>query len=373
MIKNPDNFLSEPHSLRDSILSELVGSQSSQFAIDELGVSLATHVGFKRARNEDRISVAQILAANAETYTLAIICDGVGGSESGDQAAALAIASIIANLAQQRSSVSLNELAVNVVKEADAVVRKELRGRGATTLVMLLAMSNGNLVCVSVGDSRAYSWDPNANALYQVSVDDTIENVLKDLPDNGASLIKARGLQGYLSQALGEVGRSVDDLRLQVYTKEHFPFGAVIGSDGLWRVARDFEAVVANSVTPIEAVRRAITHANLVGGVDNSSMVAISKTELFCGRNSPTSRSNHQTEVVLWLPFAKIKFRTNYQHERIEPAAQHNVIDRPKQKSKRKGSQQQKDALQLEIESIDASRLRPQIEVTVDEEPKKGK
>lgn len=372
IIQNSYNHSPGAPSLLATILNEIVGSQGSQVTIEELGLSIATHVGFKRSRNEDRIAVARIPAPNRETYTVALVCDGVGGSEAGDEAAAITAASIIADLAQQQECLPLQELAVGLVKRADDIVRKELQGRGATTLVMLIATADGHLLCANVGDSRAYSWDPNSKKFDQVTIDDTIENELKNLPGNGAALIKARGLQGRLSQAIGESGRSADELRIQTYTKEHFPIGAVLGSDGLWRAARDFEALVANTTTPTEAVRRAITHANLVGGVDNSSMIAISDIESLC--RDPLrqiSDSKGQIEIELWLSSTKVKILTSKWINEVKSSPTRAKTDKSKTRSRRKENREPENVLQLELDAVDSKRSRPKIEVMVNEEPKK--
>lgn len=354
----------------EEILDEIAGSHAAQVAIDELALVMATHPGSKRDRNEDRIAVARIVAPNTETYTVALVCDGVGGSESGDQAAALAIASIIADLAQQQGRPSLKELAVALVRRADDLVRKDLQGRGATTLVMLLATASGYLVCANVGDSRAYSWDPGSSKLDQVTIDDTIENDLKDIPGNHAALLKARGLQGRLSQAIGESGRTADELRIQTYTKERFRLGAVLGSDGLWRAARDFETAVANSATPTDAVRRAIALANWVGGVDNASLIAVGDVERLCGgRQAQASAGRRQTEIAMWSSSGKIKLLTS---DWIGEAKSAETRGKP-QRQKRTAMKKEPtvDELQLRLEPVDSKEARPKLEVTISEEPKK--
>lgn len=374
MIENSYNFSLGVSPLLATILDEIVGSQGSQSAIEELGLSIATHVGFKRTRNEDRIAVARTVAPNKEMYVVALVCDGVGGSESGDHAAALATASIIADLAQQQGQPLITDLAIDLVKRADELVRKELNGRGATTLVMLLATASGQFVCANVGDSRAYSWDPGVKKLNQVTIDDTIENELRDLPGNGAALIKAHGLQGRLSQAIGESGRTVDELRIQIYMKDHFPVGAVLGSDGLWRAAKDFETVVANSTTPTEAVRRAITHANLVGGVDNSSMIAICDVALLCrGQQARNSSGPQKNEIELWLSSSKVKLVASNQKNEVRSAPSRGKPDKSKMKSKPKDHRGPEDGLQLELETVDTNRARPKIEITINDEPKKSR
>ncbi|WP_085277146.1 PP2C family protein-serine/threonine phosphatase [Pseudogulbenkiania subflava] len=371
MIQNSYNPPPGAPLLQATILDEIVGSQASQMVIDELGLAMATHPGFKRDRNEDRIAVVRIEAPNTETYTVALVCDGVGGSESGDQAAAIAITSIIVDLAQQQVHPSLKELAVALVRRADDLVRKELQGRGATTLVMLLTTASGHLVCANVGDSRAYSWDPSSSKLNQVTIDDTIENELKNLPGNPAALIKARGLQGRLSQAIGESGRTADELRIQTYTKEHFRLGAVLGSDGLWRAARDFETAVANASTPIDAVRRSIALANWVGGVDNASLIVVGDLERLCGgREVQASDGRRQMEITLWLPSAKIKIFTNDLIGEGKSAQARGKSEKVKRRAKKKEPRDTVDELQLKLDTAESNEARPKIEVMINEEPK---
>lgn len=356
--------------LQAAILDEIVAPHAAQVVVEELGLAMATHPGSKRDRNEDRIAVARIGALNAETYTVALICDGVGGSQSGDQAAALAIASIIVDLAQQQGRPSLKELAVALVKRADDHVRNQLQGRGATTLVMLLGTASGYLVCANVGDSRAYSWDPGSSKMEQVTIDDTIENELKDLPGNAAALIKARGLHGRLSQAIGESGRTADELRIQTYTKERFRLGAVLGSDGLWRAARDFETAVANATTPAEAVRRAIALANWVGGVDNASLIAVGDVEqLFGGRQAQALSGRRQTEIALWSSSTKVKFRTN---DWLRETKVRGQPEKQKRNARKKEPRETVEEPQLRLETVDPKEAKPKIEVTIGEEPKKS-
>lgn len=359
--------------LRTTILDEIIGSQAAQVAVDELGLAMATHPGSKRDRNEDRIAIARIAAPNAETYTVALVCDGVGGSELGEQAAALAIASIIADLAQQRGRPSLNDLVGAIVRRADDLIRTELQGRGATTLVMLLATTSGDLVCANVGDSRAYNWDPSSSKLDQVTTDDTIENELKGLPGNGAALIKARGLQGRLSQAIGESGRTADELRIQTYPKERFRLGAVLGSDGLWRAARDFETAVATATTPTDAVRRAIALANWVGGVDNASLIAVSDLVRFCGgRQAQAYAGRRQTEIALWSSSAKIKIISSDWIGEAKSAEMRGKPEKPKRNVKKNEPGGTVDQPQLRLETVDSKAARPKIEVSISEEPTKS-
>lgn len=179
-------------------------------------MAMGTHPGLKRPRNEDRIAVARVEAPDAESLTVALVCDGVGGSEYGDQAAVLAITAVLHDICIQQKSLPIQDVARHAVRSADEYVRQRLGGRGTTTLSMFLGSSSGNCACVNVGDSRVYSWSPGSQVV-QVTIDDTVENELKAVPGDHGVLLKARGLKGRLSQAIGESDRSVDELRVQVF------------------------------------------------------------------------------------------------------------------------------------------------------------
>jgi serine/threonine protein phosphatase PrpC len=373
MIQIPRNLQPARSALYASILDEIIAAHASHIVVDELGLAISTHPGSKRARNEDRLAVARISRPNGLTYTVALVCDGVGGSQMGDQAACLAIASVIGDLAQQLDQAPLRDIAVSLVMRADDLVRNELQGRGATTLVMLLASSEGELVCTNVGDSRAYSWDSKVNQLVQVTIDDTIENELKDLPGDHTALINARGMRGRLSQAIGEAGRTAKDLRVQTHSGERFLQGAVLGSDGLWRAAQDFEAVVANSASPSDVARRAIALASWVGGVDNASIIAISEVSLLCGLQQPKlSGGLRRPEVVLWSTGSTVKIICADLQDAIRAVQPHDKGDKPKRTARKKPSRAVGAESQLNLDEVEPKNPRPKIEVTVGEGPKEN-
>jgi serine/threonine protein phosphatase PrpC len=375
MIRNPDSSLTWQPPLLGAIYGEIDRhnwSQPSQATIEELGVVIGTHPGLKRERNEDRVAVARVWAPNGQLYTVAILCDGVGGSESGDRAAGRAIASVVYQLAVQHSRPGLKELATTLVKRADDHVRNALEGRGATTLVLLLATSTGLLVCASVGDSRAYRWCPNGADFSQVTVDDTIENELKNLPGDHAALLQERGLRGRLSQAVGETGRTADDLRVQIHTRESFADGVVLGSDGLWRIAQDFPLVTSNAPSAADLVRRVLNLANWVGGVDNASVIAIEDLNRFCMPRThegspPLGRG---PSIALWAPLLKVKIVSS-DWPRETPLPPKPVRTKRKTTTKSKGAAVAEDEQQLQLEPATAEGAKPKLEVTIGEAPKK--
>lgn len=244
--------------------------------IEHLGIALGTNLGLKRSRNEDRIAVAQVTTGSKHQYTAILVCDGVGGSEMGDAAATIAIASFISELSLASTNPPLLSLLPALIRKTDTAVRLALGGRGSTTLSVLLVSGTGDIAAANVGDSRIYSWGQGLESFDQVSVDDTMENELRQLPIKDKSVLEAHGLRGKLSQAVGEPRRNTDELNIVVFGGAFFREGAVLATDGAWKSdSVGFTSIALNAGTPSDVTRRALAFANWTGGVDNVAVIAI--------------------------------------------------------------------------------------------------
>ncbi|GLQ48838.1 hypothetical protein GCM10010872_02870 [Dyella flava] len=245
-------------------------------AVDGLGAAIGTHLGQRRTRNEDRSLLAQVNCPNGQIYTVAAVCDGVGGSEMGDAAATTALVALVDQIAQLKRRLPARDLIVRLVRRMDDVIRESLSGRGTTTASIWICSDDGDAAAVNVGDSRIFSWSAGRD-LIQLSTDDTLENELKGLDIKDPTVLNVRGLKGSLSQALGQAGRTSADLHLNVIPKERFgDAGLVLASDGIWKGSEGgFTAIAKHASSPLELVRRALTLAAWCGGLDNASIVAL--------------------------------------------------------------------------------------------------
>jgi serine/threonine protein phosphatase PrpC len=243
--------------------------QSLSFANET--AAIGTVRGSSRSKNDDRAAVVRIAGRTGRHVIACLVCDGVGSTPRGGQAASVAIASFIEALVQRThiSGHTLEEL----VRYADTEVRRLVAGAGATTIVgVVVGLASAPLV-VGVGDSRVHSWDGTSMA--QLTTDDTIENELRrqNIPDQSA--IGARRMRGSLVQCLGETGREADELVVAV-TSHAEATGFLLGSDGLWRIGEaTFQALVTNAPSASEAVRRVLLGASWTGGVDDATAIAI--------------------------------------------------------------------------------------------------
>jgi serine/threonine protein phosphatase PrpC len=291
----------------DALLQELKTAswdKPFQKAIEELRTAYGSHLGSKRGRNEDRLLVTQFVAANKERYSVAVVCDGVGGSEMGDAAATCAVWSFVSELRALRQRTAITTLLPEIVRKVDATVRNRLNGRGATTLCAIVASSNGPLAATSIGDSRLFSWAPKKGHFRQVSVDDTLANELKNLSIKDSTVLHVHGLQESLSQAIGDTGRSPSDLKIPVYTRQDFQQGAVLATDGMWKGCEPaLSAVFLEAPTGFDAIKRSTAFAIWAGGADNASIIAIDDLAAFFPR---FPKETAQACNVAWVGDTKI-------------------------------------------------------------------
>lgn len=333
--------------------------------IDELGVAHGTSTGTQRSRNEDRVAIARVTSLNQEQFAVALVCDGVGGSEMGDVAATLAIATFIDELTRVDTFLPLSNLLIELIRKMDYTVQSVLGGRGTTTASIVLASSTGQFVAANVGDSRIYSWKPNSSRLQQVSVDDTIENELLNLNIKDASALDARGLRGRLSQAIGEAGRAQNDLRIVVLEKGKFEEGGMIlATDGAWKAVEEgFRSLALHATSATEAMRRVITFSAWTGGIDNVSIVAIEDILKFAKiEGDPVRQVSTASRATVWIcdnkfiicdPLQATNTRSHVEAQTAQSKSETNK-DKPKTKttSRRKpsASSPRKNAMQLGFE-----------------------
>lgn len=376
--------------LGKELLAELCVSRWEHAVFQEIEPLRAAYgfsTGSKRPRNEDRVAIAHIAALNQVRYTVAILCDGVGGSERGDVAATVAIATVLGGMAEARGRVPLELLLRNLVHSADDSVRSALMGRGATTLSVLAVSSAGEFAAANVGDSRIFAWTPGGRSFKQISIDDTFENELRGLHVKDPSALAAHGLRGRLTQAIGEGGRQSIDLQVNLLSRENFPAGAILASDGAWKAdALAFELINAEAKTATDAVRRALAFAGWAGGLDNTSVLAIEDLETLSSYEAQREgewRAPSSIRMTSWIGGRSLVMSHSFAAQaspQLFPEVNRPEPPPPKDKPKRKGSAKRKTVVQqvghdepeldlnVDRPSGKVSVERPQVEISTDED-----
>lgn len=237
----------------------------------------ASHPGRVRASNQDAFLCGKLASETA----FVVVCDGMGGANGGNVASSIAMRCIANRLVEDyRESATpeaIRELLESAVSDANAEVygaaceEAELFGMG-TTVVAAIAVSDAVYIA-HVGDSRAYMLEPHS--IEQITRD---HSVVQDMVDKGqitAEQAKTHPQKHFLTRALG-----VESEIECAFTRASFPDDGtlLICTDGLSNmVSSEMIETLVRTFPFAEIPMKLITTANLAGGSDNITVVAVQK------------------------------------------------------------------------------------------------
>ena len=227
-------------------------------------------------------NIDQLPLRGSRLATVALVADGVGGSDSGSDAARLATETVALyvsstlrsyHTAGSASEDLLMKALEEAVLQAHDVVRAEGASRAepkpmATTLTVCLVVWPW-LYVVQVGDSRAYYFD--GTALHQVTTDQTIGQYLVDTGALPKERLAASPFHSVLASAIGGAEATPHVTRLEFRRS-----GTVLlCSDGLTRhVTNDEIAEHIRTATSAKQLCHALVDLALErGGKDNITVV----------------------------------------------------------------------------------------------------
>ena len=229
-------------------------------------------IGKAREMNQDSYYVSM----PSENTGLFIVADGMGGYNGGEIASRLAIISAKNYIEKEIEKKGKTKLIKNAIEYANMVVYEkskedqELEGMG-TTIEVVLAY-NDRVYIGHIGDSRIYRI--RKNIIRKLTVDDSyVQKLVKDgtITKEEAKhhpkknmLMKALGCTSFVEPIVAIKGFLEDDV-------------IVITSDGLTNMVSDEEmlAIIENNVE--KASDELIKKANEAGGLDNITVVIVSK------------------------------------------------------------------------------------------------
>lgn len=200
-------------------------------------VAGCTEIGTRRKKNQDAIAIMQAHTRKGEAL-LAIVCDGMGGLESGELASASVIQDFtewfeveFPRLLEQFEPGDLMELWEKKIQNLDARLKKYGREQGfllGTTFsgILLLEESYGFL---HVGDSRIYYL--NAKGGKQLTVDHTVIAEALAAGTMTTEEAKVSDKRGKLTQCVGASRRCMPQKGCGQLRRGE---GLLLGSDGLF-------------------------------------------------------------------------------------------------------------------------------------------
>ena len=230
------------------------------------GAAIGSSIGLVRKRNEDCCLVARATYEHGgrANFTIAIVCDGLGGMSQGREAATLAASSFTAHLFCGTAN-GWNERLVQAITHVNAEVYRRLRGDGGTTLSAVVSSNDGAMFC-HVGDSRIYGVLSD-RTLEQLTRDDTINALLKRQEGEAEAAKDSRLLQF--------VGMG-DEMEAQIAAVPGYCRSVLLTSDGAHDVTHSvFQRVVGAAAGGSDLIRKLLMLADMTGGRDNASAILL--------------------------------------------------------------------------------------------------
>ncbi len=238
-------------------------------------VSVASHVGLVRERNEDDFCVWR--PPGRPELALLAVADGMGGHRAGEVASALALATLRSHLERELAGEGAGDLGALLAEGILAANRQvyerarrhpELRGMGTTVTAVLLA--GLDLFLGHVGDSRAYL--VRGDGIVRLTSDHSVVGQMVDRGHLTETEALSHPQRHVLTRALGvERGTEVDTGRERLRPGDVL----VLATDGLTSLVSPEEIAgeVRGSGDFLSLACRLVRLANERGGHDNVTVV----------------------------------------------------------------------------------------------------
>ncbi|HZT83099.1 MAG TPA: protein phosphatase 2C domain-containing protein [Gemmataceae bacterium] len=304
-------FPSDEASKEDATgFSELIRTlETCRRTMDNVRLEIAswTTTGIVRTGNEDAMALLHMTESRQDDLgecALIFLCDGMGGYEAGEVAAAMTIQALRKNLLQQKPFAPLagqspfpselpghepeaprpvdpnqvKELFRAALKDANKQVYtasrsgKGRRGMGCTAEVVYV--DGRNVVVGHVGDSRTYHL--HEGRLVQLTRDQTLVNRLVELGQLTAEEAENHPRKNELQQAIG----GQPDVNPGLYAGVMKPGDwVVVCSDGVTNhVDNEKLREMLETESAEIAARRLVNLVNLNGATDNATVVVVRAT-----------------------------------------------------------------------------------------------
>lgn len=236
-----------------------------------------TDIGLQRHENQDTFAIER---GAAEGQIIAVVCDGMGGENSGQVASRLAVHTFVegmhAVLREDMGVQQLREAAAYCVSRANTAVNRhaaehaECRGMG-TTLVSAVTCGNIAVVC-NVGDSRAYRL--GCGRAERITRDHSVVEGLIASGNITAEQARTHPNRNLITRALGpEASTACDVYEVALARGE----ALLLCSDGLVVTVRDEEMLetVLRGAAPEESLEQLLQLSKQRGAPDNVTAVLL--------------------------------------------------------------------------------------------------
>ena len=231
-----------------------------------------TDTGLIRHENQDAFGFDQLPGG----YSVAVVCDGMGGVAGGSIASTVAVETFIRTLTETLHSGHTDRAVQEAVTAANAAIRQraaghpELKSMG-TTLVS--ALVKGDKVLISnVGDSRAYL--AGADGLRQISRDHSLVEDMVEKGDLTPGQARSHPRRNLITRALGpDPTVEADGFPLQWKPGDFL----LLCSDGLVNTVTDQEIMfeILHNGQPEGCLQRLMAISKQRGAPDNVTAILL--------------------------------------------------------------------------------------------------
>ncbi|WP_281966791.1 PP2C family protein-serine/threonine phosphatase [Roseovarius nanhaiticus] len=230
--------------------------------------AIASEIGNVRSDNQDKAIAFKGVDAQGHEYAVAVVADGIGGMNDGAACAALAIASFTSAICAQSQAGSSSpwvrmKQAANSANEA---VYRDYLGRGGSTLVAVLFLSDTPPIWVSAGDSRIYL--QSGKSLKLLTTDDTIAGQLNKsgtVPAEHSKILQFVGMGKDFEPHVSDVREAQEGNLILTTDGVHYLEN---GSD--W-----FKNIIQNAPDAGTTAKRLVEVARWCGGPDNATLACV--------------------------------------------------------------------------------------------------
>ena len=234
-----------------------------------------TDTGLVREENQDAYAVKTV-----GQYTVAVVCDGMGGTNGGQLASSTAVEAYQEQIEQQlrdgMSAQQIGQASSYCVSLANDAIRQEAAARPGyermgTTLVSAIARDE-MAVITNIGDSRAYLI--TRGGITRISKD---HSVVEDMIDRGELTLEAarhHPKRNLITRALGPERKTNADTFPVEWKQGDF---LLLCSDGLVNTVSDQEILfeVIHNGEPGDCLSRLLALSHQRGAPDNVTAVLL--------------------------------------------------------------------------------------------------
>ena len=234
-----------------------------------------TNTGLVRDENQDAYAIQ-----TSDAYTLAVVCDGMGGTRGGQMASRIAVDAYLTGLRQRlpqsHDDRLIAEASNEAIADANAAIREKAAAtqgyeRMGTTLVSAVARDEGALIS-NVGDSRAYLI--TQGGIEQISKDHSVVESMVEKGELTPEEARHHPNRNLITRALGPDKAVSADVFPVAWQQGDF---LLLCSDGLVNTVTDQEILfeVIHGGDPDDCLQRLMELACQRGAPDNVTAVLL--------------------------------------------------------------------------------------------------